>query len=207
MAKLIFGLMQSLDRLCLRPRGRTRPADAGRGAHASFQRAAAQPPAASTAGACTRSCAIGTAMRRTRRKRREFAHAWRAKRMGRLAHPQIGRAERDADGGDLETFVKALKADHEGEIEVAGPELAGASPPSAFSMSISSTLSWSSAAAPSSPPPPAPPPRRQRRVRRHGQADLRHRVSRCRQRAIPARRLELAPAQTAAYPRPNRERV
>ena len=27
--------------------------------------------------------------------------------------------------GDLETFVKALKADHEGEIEVAGPELAG----------------------------------------------------------------------------------
>ena len=27
--------------------------------------------------------------------------------------------------GDVETFVRALKADHEGEIDVAGPELAG----------------------------------------------------------------------------------
>jgi dihydrofolate reductase len=57
---------------------------------------------------------------------REFAMAWRAKpkwvvsRTLRSVGPNATLV-----GGDIEGFVKALKADHEGDIEVAGPELAG----------------------------------------------------------------------------------
>jgi dihydrofolate reductase len=57
---------------------------------------------------------------------REFAAAWRPKpkwvvsRTLRSVGPNATLA-----GDDLEGFVRALKAEHEGEIEVAGPALAG----------------------------------------------------------------------------------
>lgn len=58
---------------------------------------------------------------------REYAAAWRAKpkwvfsRSLKAVGPYATLV-----GEDLETFVRRLKAEHEGEIEVAGPELAGA---------------------------------------------------------------------------------
>lgn len=45
--------------------------------------------------------------------------------MGGLALAALGRAERDARLGDLEGAVRAIKAERDGEIEVAGPDLAG----------------------------------------------------------------------------------
>jgi dihydrofolate reductase len=56
---------------------------------------------------------------------REFAAAWRSKpkwvvsRTLKSVGPNATLVE-----GDLEAFVRKLKADHEGKIEVAGPELA-----------------------------------------------------------------------------------
>lgn len=58
---------------------------------------------------------------------RAYAAAWRAKpkwvfsRSLKAVGPYATLV-----GEDLETFVRRLKAEHEGEIEVAGPELAGA---------------------------------------------------------------------------------
>ena len=58
--------------------------------------------------------------------RREFAIAWRS-----LPKWVVSRTLKSVGPNatlvrdDLEGFVKALKADHKGDIEVAGPELAG----------------------------------------------------------------------------------
>jgi dihydrofolate reductase len=56
---------------------------------------------------------------------REFAAAWRAKPKWVVSRTlkSVG-PNATLVAGDLETFVRTLKADHEGEIEVAGPELA-----------------------------------------------------------------------------------
>jgi dihydrofolate reductase len=57
---------------------------------------------------------------------REFAMAWRAKPKWVVSRTlkSVGPNATLVDD-DLEGFVRALKAEHEGEIEVAGPELAG----------------------------------------------------------------------------------
>ena len=57
---------------------------------------------------------------------REFALAWRSKPKWVVSRTlkSVGPNATLVDG-DLETFVRALKAEQEGEIEVAGPELAG----------------------------------------------------------------------------------
>ena len=50
-------------------------------------------------------------------------------KVDRVALARVGRAERDADRGDLDTFVRDLKATVDGELDVAGPELAAAVAP------------------------------------------------------------------------------
>jgi dihydrofolate reductase len=57
---------------------------------------------------------------------REFAAAWRAKPKWVVSRTlkSVGPNATLVDD-DLEGFVRRLKAEHEGEIEVAGPELAG----------------------------------------------------------------------------------
>ena len=57
---------------------------------------------------------------------REFALAWRSKPKWVVSRTlkSVG-ANATLVDGDLETFVRALKAEQEGVIEVAGPELAG----------------------------------------------------------------------------------
>lgn len=57
---------------------------------------------------------------------REFAAAWRAKPKWVVSRTlkSVGPNATLVDG-DLEAFVRALKAEHQGDIEVAGPELAG----------------------------------------------------------------------------------
>jgi dihydrofolate reductase len=57
---------------------------------------------------------------------RDFAVAWRAKPKWVVSSTlkAVG-PNATLMSGDLETFVRKLKSDHEGEIEVAGPELAG----------------------------------------------------------------------------------
>jgi riboflavin biosynthesis pyrimidine reductase len=45
--------------------------------------------------------------------------------MGRVTLAQVGWRERHARASDVEAFVRRLKAEVEGEIDVAGPELAG----------------------------------------------------------------------------------
>jgi dihydrofolate reductase len=56
---------------------------------------------------------------------REFAAAWRAKPKWVVSRTlkSVGPNATLVDG-DLEGFVRALKAEHEGDVEVAGPELA-----------------------------------------------------------------------------------
>jgi dihydrofolate reductase len=44
--------------------------------------------------------------------------------MGRLAHAAGGRSHATLVGDDLEGAIRTLKAEHDGEIEVAGPALA-----------------------------------------------------------------------------------
>ena len=44
--------------------------------------------------------------------------------MGRLALVEVGRPQRQAGCGDLEGAIRELKAERDGEIEVAGPDLA-----------------------------------------------------------------------------------
>ena len=44
--------------------------------------------------------------------------------MGGLANAGVGRAQRHAVGDDLESEIRAIKAEHPGEVEVAGPDLA-----------------------------------------------------------------------------------
>jgi riboflavin biosynthesis pyrimidine reductase len=48
----------------------------------------------------------------------------RATEVGRLAIVDVGRPERLAVQGDLESAVREVKAERDGEIEVAGPALA-----------------------------------------------------------------------------------
>lgn len=57
---------------------------------------------------------------------REFAAAWRAKPKWVVSRTlkSVG-PNATLVNGDLEGFVRGLKADHAGDIEVAGPELAG----------------------------------------------------------------------------------
>jgi dihydrofolate reductase len=57
---------------------------------------------------------------------RDFAAAWRAKPKWVVSRTlkSVGPNATLVDS-DLEGFVRALKAEHEGEIDVAGPELAG----------------------------------------------------------------------------------
>ncbi len=57
---------------------------------------------------------------------REFAAAWRAKPKWVVSRTlkSVGPNATLVDG-DLEGFVRTLKAEHEGDIEVAGPQLAG----------------------------------------------------------------------------------
>jgi dihydrofolate reductase len=57
---------------------------------------------------------------------RDFAAAWRAtpKWVVSRTLKSVG-PNATLVGDDLDRFVRALKAEHEGEIEVAGPELAG----------------------------------------------------------------------------------
>lgn len=57
---------------------------------------------------------------------RDFGAAWRAKPKWVVSRTlkAVGPNATLVDG-DLEGFVRALKAEHEGDIEVAGPELAG----------------------------------------------------------------------------------
>lgn len=57
---------------------------------------------------------------------RDFAAAWRAQPKWVVSRTlkSVGPNATLVDD-DLEGFVRALKADHEGEIDVAGPELAG----------------------------------------------------------------------------------
>src|SRR6185436_10487273 len=47
-----------------------------------------------------------------------------AAEMGRLALVEVGRPQRQACQGDLAGAIRALKAGRDGEIEVAGPDLA-----------------------------------------------------------------------------------
>lgn len=56
----------------------------------------------------------------------DFAAAWRAKPKWVVSRTlkSVG-PNATLVNGDLEAFVRALKAEHRGEIEVAGPELAG----------------------------------------------------------------------------------
>ena len=55
-----------------------------------------------------------------------FAAAWRRqiKWVVSRGSPSVG-ANATQIGGDLESAIRTLKAEHEGEIEVAGPDLAG----------------------------------------------------------------------------------
>jgi len=57
---------------------------------------------------------------------RDFAQAWRSKPKWVISNTlkSVGPNATLATG-DIEVFVKKLKSEHEGEIEVAGPELAG----------------------------------------------------------------------------------
>lgn len=57
---------------------------------------------------------------------RDFAAAWRAKPKWVVSRTlkSVG-PNATLVGEDIEGFVRALKAEHDGEIEVAGPELAG----------------------------------------------------------------------------------
>jgi dihydrofolate reductase len=57
---------------------------------------------------------------------REFAAAWRSKPKWVVSRTltSVG-PNATLVRGDLEAFVRGLKADHEGEIEVAGPQLVG----------------------------------------------------------------------------------
>jgi dihydrofolate reductase len=56
---------------------------------------------------------------------RAFAAAWRKQQkwVASRSSPEVGPNAALIEG-DLETAIRALKADHEGEIEVAGPDLA-----------------------------------------------------------------------------------
>jgi dihydrofolate reductase len=75
---------------------------------------------------------------------REFALAWRSKPKWVVSRTlkSVGPNATLVDG-DLETFVRALKAEQEGEIEVAGPELAG----NLAKLGLSSTCARSCSAA------------------------------------------------------------
>jgi dihydrofolate reductase len=57
---------------------------------------------------------------------REFAMAWRAKRKWVVSRTlkSVGPNATLVNGDDLEGFVRTLKAEHKGDVEVAGPELA-----------------------------------------------------------------------------------
>lgn len=127
MAKLVFGLMQSLDGYVSGPEGgpglpmpddaltqyfsaqlrRTTGSLYGRRMYEIMRYWDGDEPDQDEAG-------------------REFAAAWRAKPKWVVSRTlkSVGPNATLVDG-DLERFVRGLKAEHEGEIEVAGPELAG----------------------------------------------------------------------------------
>lgn len=44
--------------------------------------------------------------------------------MGGVTHVEVGRSQRHPIKGDVEAAIRALKAQSDGEIEVAGPQLA-----------------------------------------------------------------------------------
>ncbi len=127
MAKLIFGLMQSLDGYVSGPEGgpglpmpdevltqhfnaqlrRTTGSLYGRRMYEIMRYWEEDQPGQDGAGL-------------------DFGVAWRAlpKWVVSRTLKSVGPNATLVDG-DLETFVRALKAEHEGEIDVAGPELAG----------------------------------------------------------------------------------
>ena len=127
MAKLVFGMMQSLDGYVAGPEGGPGLPMPGEALHRHFS-------------ALMRGFAGGLYGRRMYELMRywdedqpgqdeagrDFAAAWRAKPKWVVSRTltSVGPNATLVDD-DLEGFARALKAEHEGEIEVAGPELAG----------------------------------------------------------------------------------
>lgn len=127
MAKLIFGMMQSLDGYVAAPPGRPGVPAPGETLHRHFNDHMRR-----IAGSI-----LGRRMYEVMRYwdddqpeqdevGRDFAQAWRSKPKWVVSGTlkAVG-PNATLVTGDLETFVRGLKAEHQGEIEVAGPELAG----------------------------------------------------------------------------------
>jgi len=128
MAKLVFGMMQSLDGYVAGADGRLDLPPPGEALHHHFNT-----HVHGLAGSL-----YGRRMYEVMRYwdddqpgqgddvSRDFAAAWRAQPKWVVSRTlkSVG-PNATLVAGDLEGFVKSLKANHEGEIDVAGPELAG----------------------------------------------------------------------------------
>ena len=127
MAKLVYGMMQSLDGYVAGPDGGPGLPMPGEVLHRHFNDHMRR----------VSGCLYGRRMYEIMRYwetdqpgqdavAAEFAAAWQPKPKWVVSRTltSVG-PNATLAGGDLEGFVTSLKADHEGEIEVAGPELAG----------------------------------------------------------------------------------
>lgn len=127
MAKLVFGMMQSLDGYVAGAEGGPGLPAPGEALHRHFN-----DHVRGLAG-CLYGRRIYEVMRYWDEDQpgqdevgRDFAAAWRPKPKWVVSRTlkSVG-PNATLVGDDLEGFVRALKAEHEGEIDVAGPELAG----------------------------------------------------------------------------------
>jgi len=127
MAKLVFGMMQSLDGYVAGPEGGPGLPPPGEALHRHFNDHVRR-----LAG-----CLYGRRIYELMRYWDEdqpgqdeigldFGEAWRAQPKWVVSRTleSVG-PNATLVGDDLEGFVRVLKAEHEGEIDVAGPELAG----------------------------------------------------------------------------------
>jgi dihydrofolate reductase len=132
MAKLVFGMMQSLDGYVDGVAGKLNLPPPGPVLHRHFN-----DHVRGLAG-CLYGRRIYELMRYWDEDRadwgaieRDFAAAWRAQpkwvasRTLKAVGPNATLIGDDLAGGDLETWARRLKAERAGEIDVAGPELAG----------------------------------------------------------------------------------
>ncbi|GAB4066393.1 dihydrofolate reductase family protein [Ancylobacter sonchi] len=127
MAKLVFGMMQSLDGYVDGPSGSLEMPGPGDALHRHFN-----DHVRGLAG-CLYGRRIYELMRYWEEDRpdwgpiqRDYAAAWRAqpKWVASRSLKTVGPNATLIDG-ELEAFVRRLKAERDGEIDVAGPELAG----------------------------------------------------------------------------------
>ena len=121
MAKLVFGMNQSLDGYVDHMAFAPSPT-----LFRHFIEEARGRRAACTAATCTRSCVTGTTIIPNGMRRSiAFAAAWR-KQPKWVVSRSLKSVGPNATlvGDDLEGAIRALKATRDGEIEIAGPDLA-----------------------------------------------------------------------------------